>query len=195
MLTQKLSMNCTKEQYEKHLRQELLKIGYKEHNRFYWEKPENQFIEACEGLVGTVGKACVKRIRTHIGIFNPPLFLARAAMNDNKYGGYGEYWTFVGGEKKGFTKGDIYRCVDLIPSPTFINDVGIKVNFIEWELFFSMFRKSTAEEIEQSLGLTSLVSSIKKRNDDIPREEEDAIMLLKDRKYRIFKEEINLREV
>lgn len=190
-------MDCTEAQYNEFLKEPLLKMGYKFASHFDCNNKiiVNDYCQAI-GNIGIIALTARKNGgRQYLGAFNAPLFLARAAMNDNKYGRYGEYWTFVGGEKKGFTKGDIYRCVDLIPSPTFINDVGIKVNFIGWELFFSMFRKSTTEEIEQFLGLTSLVSSIKKRNDDIPREEEDAIMLLKDRKYRIFKEEINLREV
>jgi len=92
MFTQKLSMDCTKEQYEKYLKDELEKMGYKESTMTDWIK--------CTGIVNDLGgfDSAVSNVmstdytdrgRTYLGSFNAPLFLALAAMTDDF--GYGEW--------------------------------------------------------------------------------------------------------
>ena len=91
MFTQKISMDCTKKQYEKYLKNELLKMGYKEDWLLCWNRQENQFIKVDGENVGTVHKHNIREDRTYLGSFNAPLFLALAAMTDKAEGNYGEY--------------------------------------------------------------------------------------------------------
>lgn len=96
MFTQRISMDCTKEQYEKYLKDELLKMGYEERTG-YWE--QNDVISnnhnSEHGVIGnTYSNNQNTANRTYLGSFNAPLFLALAAMTDNpKVLGYGEYIT------------------------------------------------------------------------------------------------------
>ena len=56
MFTQKISMDCTKEQYEKYLKEELLKMGYKEISINSWDCQEYQHIyNSYAGINGTLG--------------------------------------------------------------------------------------------------------------------------------------------
>lgn len=91
MFTQKISMDCTKEQYEKYLKDELLKMGYKEDWIFVWERRDNQFIRIDGKNVGTIHIDNLEQHYTYLGSFNAPLFLALAAMTDKAEGNYGEY--------------------------------------------------------------------------------------------------------
>ena len=97
MFTQKLSMDCTKEQYEKELKDELLKMGHEQSSASLWGNPDNMYIATIYGLDNT-GIGNVNRIDVnyegcqYLGSFNAPLFLALAAMTDKENGGYGEYW-------------------------------------------------------------------------------------------------------
>lgn len=100
MFTQRISMDCSKEQYEKYLKEELLKMGYEETLMTGWY--------CCAGIVNNLcgdsgslsnvqGSDFTQRGRTYLGKFNAPLFLALAAMTDRKYGGYGEWWVYRNG--------------------------------------------------------------------------------------------------
>jgi len=95
MFTQKLSMDCTQEQYEKELKVELGKMGYRESMMTDWR--------GCAGIVNNLGgdngafsnvgsHDYNDRGRTYLGKFNATLFLALAAMTDNWKGNYGELW-------------------------------------------------------------------------------------------------------
>ena len=89
MFTQKISMDCTKEQYEKYLKDELLKMGYKEISINNWHCQKYQYIcnnyEDANGSLGTIHRDGLKRYnRTYLGSFNAPLFLALAAMTDSE---------------------------------------------------------------------------------------------------------------
>ena len=94
MFTQKISMDCTKEQYEKYLKEELLKMGYEE-RCMHWGREIKIFTNAANGVAGKMldidedGKERFNR--TYLGSFNAPLFLALAAMTDKAEGNYGEY--------------------------------------------------------------------------------------------------------
>ena len=96
MFTQRLSMDCTKEQYEKYLKDELLKMGYKEHSINCWD--DNKFYHISNnyngylGDLGTIREDSMEDYgRTYLDSFNAPLFLALAAMTDKAEGNYGEY--------------------------------------------------------------------------------------------------------
>ena len=82
-------MDCTKEQYEKYLKDELLKMGYKEKDTSVWDEEENCFISNnYNGELGYIGnipkEASQINGRTYLGSFNAPLFLALAAMTDSE---------------------------------------------------------------------------------------------------------------
>ena len=97
MFTQKISMDCTKEQYEKYLKEELLKMGYEEMSINSWDCQEYQYISnnymGANGGLGTIFKYDLpSHNRTYLGSFNAPLFLALAAMTDSERNfGYGEW--------------------------------------------------------------------------------------------------------
>lgn len=95
MFTQKISMDCTQEQYEKYLKEELEKMGYKEDLATFWHLQTNQYVTINawnnSGSVGTVHKDNVSLGgRIYLGKFNADLFLALAAMTDKVDGGYKE---------------------------------------------------------------------------------------------------------
>lgn len=94
MFTQKISMDCTKEQYEKYLKEELLKMGYKEDD---WSVSPMIIVNNAFGgnnFVGMYGIGCKNSYnRAYLGSFNAPLFLALAAMTDKATGGHREYYT------------------------------------------------------------------------------------------------------
>ena len=115
MFTQKISMDCTKEQYKKYLKDELLKMGYKEAevDGSYWEDYfviVNNFGEL--GQVTQLTNANKNaHDHTYLGKFNAPLFLALAAMTDKAEGNYGElfigllsenWYSVVGSDKPHF---------------------------------------------------------------------------------------------
>ena len=95
MFTQKLSMDCTQEQYEKYLKAELEKMGYEEKTT-YWRYEPSVFTNAADGISGGMLDICESskdiNSRTYLGKFNADLFLALAAMTDKVEGGYREYY-------------------------------------------------------------------------------------------------------
>ena len=94
MFTQRLSMYCTREQYEKYLKDELLKMGYEE-QALVWGYDKSIIVNNWAGYMG--GLASLNptykdnKGRLYLGSFNPELFLALAAMTDKAEGNYGEY--------------------------------------------------------------------------------------------------------
>jgi len=93
--TQKVSMKCTKEQYEKFLRDELLKIGYKEDeenlsNWGYDDADDNNFISINMFVCGEILQRPLDGIllksserRAFIRDFNPGYFLYLAKKTTN----------------------------------------------------------------------------------------------------------------
>lgn len=183
MFTQKISMDCTREQYEKYLKDELLKMEYKEVGISDWGD-DNDYITnyfGSEGEVGNINEQdiCTDNV-TYLGAFNAPLFLALAAMTDSPTGSYREY----------FTNG-----VDFIAYPF----VSIVTGYL---------RKATKEEIMAKFGenktengkeiAEKLCNDINEFDGDRIREyidyffsrsidESDAINLLKSKGYKILK--------
>lgn len=94
MFTQRLSMYCTREQYEKYLKDELLKIGYQELG-LVWRNNKNIIVNNFAGYMGQLASSNLlckdDGDRLYLGSCNPELFLALAAMTDKAEGNYGEY--------------------------------------------------------------------------------------------------------
>ena len=133
MFTQRISMDCTKEQYEKYLKDQLLKMGYKETeiDGLDWADDfiiVNDFIEL--GRITQLANANKDTgNRTYLGSFNPKLFLALAAMTDKEEGNYGEY-------VMGLRSGKIYKMTEkdrILPE-------------------YTLIRKATKEEIMARFG-------------------------------------------
>lgn len=132
--TQAISMDCTKEQYEKYLKEGLLKMGYKECSVNFWD--DNRFHHICNnyngcfGDLGTICKVIMEGYdRTYLGSFNAALFLALAAMTDKAEGNYGEYVI-------GLRSGKIYKM-----------DEEDKIS-----PEYTLVRKATKEEIMAKFG-------------------------------------------
>ena len=170
MFTQKISMDCTKEQYEEYLKDELLKMGYKEMSINTWDCQEYQYISnsyaGFNGGLGNIFKYDLEeRNRTYLGSFNAPLFLALAAMTDNPMGNYGEYVV-------GKLSGGFYRMIDKdCLHPT-----------------YNAIRKATKEEIMAKFGsnkepMWKSYSNTTKNLEEIYT----AIELLKSKGYKILK--------
>lgn len=169
MFTQKISMHCTEEQYKKYLKDELLKMGYKEEDTSVWDEEENCFISNIyNGKLGYIGnipkEASQSNGRTYLGSFNAPLFLALAAMTDKVEGNYGEYVI-------GLRSGKIYKM-----------DEEDKIS-----LEYTMVRKVTKEEIMEKFGneepMWKSYSNTTKNLEEIYT----AIELLKSKGYKILK--------
>ena len=169
MFTQKLSMDCTKEQYEKYLKDELLKMGYKEKDvdGSYWADNfviVNNFVDL--GNVTQLSNANKNFCDRHyLGSFNAPLFLALAAMTDKAEGNYGEYFI-------GLSSGRFYRMS--------VDDIGLTE--------YKYIRKATKEEIMAKFGsnkepMWESCSNIIKNLEEIYT----AIELLKSKGYKILK--------
>ena len=95
MFTEKLSMDCSKEQYEEYLKPELLKMGYSDGTgNWAFDQIVVNNHGGLSGAISNVSKYFRNyHSRTDLGEFNPSLFLALAAMTDSKYGNYGEWIT------------------------------------------------------------------------------------------------------
>lgn len=159
MFTQKISMDCTKEQYEKFLKDELLKMGYKEWSFSYWE--DVNFCYMCNNYngyaeyLGNIHKIALWNLkRLYIGSFNAPLFLALAAMTDKVEGNYGEYWVCIK-DNAWFTKDNLYKSIGVYhdKSPKFYDNKGAE-NGAFINHLFKYFRKATKEEIMAKFGKT-----------------------------------------
>ena len=174
MFTQKISMHCTEEQYKKYLKDELLKMGYKEISINNWHCQKYQYIcnnyEDANGSLGTIHRDGLKRYnRTYLGSFNAPLFLALAAMTTSKTTlGDGEYVT---NEKNG----SLYR-----------NDWGNQ------PFNHQGCHKSTVREIRAKFNETKTNTNITicdniHQSAKKAAEQENAIKLLKENGYKILK--------
>lgn len=161
MFTQKISMDCTKKQYEKYLKNELLKMGY---NGTYITFQENEeiIVNNVSGDMGDLSnlpnESKLAYGRTYLGSFNPPLFLALAAMTDKAEGNYGEYII-------GLNTGRFYQMSEkdrILPKHTLI-------------------RKATKEEIMAKLGNSTFDATID------AEAEISSINLLKSKGYKILK--------
>ena len=169
--TQKISMNCTKEQYENYLKDELLKMGYKEYG-LDWGYNESIIVNNWAGFMGDLASLnpTIKTDngRLYLGSFNPELFLALAAMTDNPTGNYREI----------FTNGIKFITY---PLPTYTVDIH---------------RKATKDEIMEILGNNKLpmwesCSNIINNLEELYT----AINLLKSNGYKIMRRKETWEEV
>lgn len=132
MFTQKITMNCTQEQYEKYLKEELDKMGYEEFCVLWGDIASSHVITNCfcnrPGFIGSISHRGIKACdRTYLSSFNAELFLALAAMTDKDTSEYGEW--LIG------NRGEYVRN----------NDGESWINFTYW-------RKATVEEIMEKFG-------------------------------------------
>ena len=169
MFTQRISMDCTKEQYEKYLKDELLKMGYKETeiDGLDWADDfiiVNNFIEL--GRITQLANANKDTgNRTYLGSFNPKLFLALAAMTDGeRVFGYREWRKQKDGDKWA------------------LGEVGVNCN--------PYWRKATKEEI-----MAKFDEKIGYPSDFTDKTEAEMISLLKSKGYKILRKTEIWKEV
>ena len=169
MFTQRISMDCTKEQYEKYLKEELLKMGYKETeiDGLDWADDFiiiNDFIEL--GRVTQLANANKDtNDRHYLGSFNAPLFLALAAMTyGERVFGYREWRKQKNGDKWA------------------LSEAGVNYN--------SSWRKATKEEIMERFG-----EKIGHSSDFTYKTEAEMISLLKSKGYKILRKTEIWKEV
>lgn len=191
MFTQKISMDCTKEQYEKYLKEELLKMGYKESCMTFWRHCDGiaNNLNGDNGKISNITECGYKtHNRTYLGSFNSPLFLALAAMTDNAEGNYGEYFI-------GKYSGDFY----------IMNDA-----FRRYIHLFNV-RKATKEELMEKFGEVEtdinydISKALKEAGDRFCREiklggeqiekVDDAIRLLKSLGFKVMRKTETWEEV
>ena len=156
MFTQKLSMDCTKEQYEKYLKAELEKMGYESADDFN-SMPFNGILTGWNDdyIIQSYNKCGRENdSRTYLGKFNAPLFLALAAMTDKKYGGYGEWWYVMDDSSpRSFTRGKIYKGLSSIRSSnSLIDNFGDTNGYSLQENPLRCVRKATVSEIMAKFG-------------------------------------------
>ena len=148
--TQPVSMQVTKEQYEKDLREQLLRMGYEEVCFTDFDK-HNILITSENGLVSNSDeKSCFICGRYFIDHYNPKLFLAIAAMSNEKYGIYGEWWYCIkdakmkGSGKVEYNRGKLYMGLE---DSRIINNSKKKFHSITKNYRFNHFRKVTIQEL------------------------------------------------
>lgn len=144
-----VSMECTREQFERDLEKQLAALGY-----------ETKYI----GDFGEISVLCTNYTyrsekvtnlspckrnqfnRHYIDHYSPELFLALAAMTDEEYGIAGEWWVFINDSYMFFTKNKLYKCLKPIDQyRAFIDDGGKENGFSHAPL--ENFRKATKEEL------------------------------------------------
>lgn len=180
MFTQMISMDCTKEQYIKYLKEELLKMGYNYAGDLGCDDSiiVNNYSDTIGEIRVTTMDCKNNSARTYLGSFNAPLFLALAAMTDRVEGNYGEYIIGLG-------SGRLYKMREedkILPE-------------------YNMVRKATKEElmekfgnlksgsinVEASIDTKGILSDISKVFGATEATEIDAINLLKSKGYKILK--------
>ena len=146
-------MACTQEQYERDLRKPLLDMGYKETD--IRDIDNHPFIvnNLCGelGIISNLSNRGNDRYdRYFIDHYNPELFLALAAMTNEKYGIKGEWWVYTQRRSKRFTHDMLYKGLQSIHRPfSFLDDKGKPNGHSGIPLHF--FRKATKEEIIKHL--------------------------------------------
>ena len=147
---QPVSMRVTKEQYERDLREPLLKIGYEEVCFTDLDKL-NILITSENGLVSNSNeKSCFICGRYFIDHYNPQLFLAIAVMSNIKYGIYGEWWyctenvKMLSNGRIEYNKGKLYMGLD---NERIINNSRGNNHYWRDDNRFEHFRKATLQEL------------------------------------------------
>ena len=179
MFTQKISMDCTQEQYEKYLKTELEKMGYESADDFN-SMPCNGILTGWNDdyIIQSYNKGGIENdSRTYLGKFNAPLFLALAAMTDKMDGGYREY----------YIQGNYMLSLN---ENGFLGQNGLWRKAAREEIM-AKFGEPKAEPITIAIDITN--HSDEKRC--YYGSEEQMISLLKSKGYKIFKQTTTLEEV
>lgn len=197
MFTQRISMDCTKEQYEKYLKDELLKMGYKEYV-LVWKYDKNIIVNNWAGHMGNLASLNPTwkddKDRLYLGSFNAELFLALAAMTDKAEGNYGEY--VVGLNTGAFYKMkeedrilSEYEAIRKATKEEIMAKFGEKkCNHNTLENKLDQLNEKGQIEINISFDATELNTEIDKVIELVKvTQENDAINLLKSKGYKILK--------
>ena len=149
---QPVSMRVTKEQYERDLRQPLLKMGYEEALSDW-----TLHLILTTNLIGN--DSYLSNIRDYrksynsryfIPDYNPQLFLAIAAMSNIEYGIYGEWWyctenvKMLSNGRIEYNKGKLYMGLD---NERIINNSRDNNHYWRDDNRFEHFRKATLQEL------------------------------------------------
>lgn len=198
MFTQKISMDCTKEQYEKYLKDELLKMGYKEEGVSDWGGGNDYITNyfSSNGEVGNISEQYISADNvTYLGSFNAPLFLALAAMTDKAEGNYGEWFKTIAGEDIWFKIGDKVGILDFATRKATKEEIMAAYETIEKakeaakEEIMAKFNTLKSDKInyEVSIDTKGIIADISKALRATEVTEIDAINLLKSKGYKILK--------
>ena len=194
MFTQKISMDCTRQQYEEHLRDALLKMGYKEVDFGYNTNLLNIVVNNYKYTLGDVSNlgedSKSDNSRLYLGSFNPELFLAYAAMTDKEFGGYGEWWMCI--KSLGSLElGGFYTAIEVFKDkPPHLMDSHNRLHLCDKNSFFSYFRKATTDEINEKFGRRKTEPEPTLNNIT-----EECIAHLKAKGYKILRKVENWEEV
>ena len=148
-----VSMQVTQEQFIKDLEQPLKDLGYNINvasfgaYRILVNNSQN-----CLGYVNNLGTdKKLNHERYFIDHYNPELFLALAAMTNEKYGIVGEYWMCIKSSTSftDFTDNKLYKCVriDIKDGLPLFKDNRDRINGYDGQTLNQYFRKATKEEI------------------------------------------------
>lgn len=151
---QPVSMQVTKEQYEKDLKQPLKDLGYS--SGFF----TNKYPILVNNLAGSIGQysdidfdSRNKYNRYFIDHYNPELFLAICAMNSETCGISGEYWVYIGNSDiKDFTINKLYKSRKSLNNySVFIDDFNNINGFFVKNII--NFRKVTLKELIENFNI------------------------------------------
>ncbi len=142
--TTPVSMPCTKEQYERYLKDSLLAMGYELKDTLYWGHEDCQYLGNFYNVhgshLGNISNADIK-IDSYIDHYNPELFLALAAMTEGDVPIVGEWMkSLKAWEDRNFS----YDTNELVRKSS--NDIDLKggINSAYSRIHF---RKATKEEL------------------------------------------------
>lgn len=151
--TQPVSMQVTKEQYEKDLREPLLRMGYLEQTISEWMSAPilvTNYDNKGFYISNTLNEYKKRHNRYFVPKYNPKLFLAIAAMSKEKYGIYGEWWyciknvEILSDGRIEYHKGKLYMGLD---NERIINNSRKENHYWRGDYRFERFRKATLKEL------------------------------------------------
>ena len=151
--TQPVSMQVTKEQYEKDLREPLLRMGYLEHALGEWMTASilvTNYGNTGFYISNTINEYKKRHNRYFIPEYNPKLFLVIAAMSNVKYGIYGEWWYCIKDVKMSsdgrieYNKDKLYMGLD---NERIVNNSRNENHYWRGHYRFKHFRKATLQEL------------------------------------------------
>ena len=153
--TQPVSMQVTKEQYEKDLREPLLAMGYEESLITSFTNIPI-LVNNYGGRNGILSNICkegaIIENRHFIPDYNPEYFLAVAAMTSEKYGIKEEWWKCVNKSDIAFLFGKLYKCIckDHTDNMPLFEDRSGNFNGYQEISHLKYFTKATLQELIQN---------------------------------------------